>query len=67
MRRKLKKPAPGKKQTFSTKDLQFYVETDTVHKIITIGMKHNKILLDMMQAKSLMEILNHQIQLLSDK
>lgn len=67
MRRKSKKPAFGKKQTFSTKDLQFYVETDIVHKIITIGMKHNKILLDMMQAKSLIRILNYQIQLLSDK
>lgn len=67
MRGKPKKSVFGKKQTFSTEDLQFYVETDTEHKTIAIGMKNNKILLDMSQTKSLIEILDNQIQLLSGK
>lgn len=45
--------------------LEFYVETDLVHEIITIGKETERIDLTMTQAKSLLAELNRQIQLLS--
>lgn len=48
----------------SEKSLGVYVETDLESKRITIGKGAKKIILNTMQAKVLLETLNHQIQLL---
>ena len=45
---------------------EFYVETDITKKMISVGKSGTKITLTAGQVKTLTEILNHQVQLLSD-